>query len=431
MGKPAEVAVFSPGLEAQGHGERGLGRDAQEFREGRAVKRRGRKGVAQVGDLMLIPPFCSVPILLFVLALGSPVGEAALPLPLWGGVILAYGFCSTLYVLLTLRGVRRGRGALQLMAQGILLPPSALAAGAPGVVAWAGVALLLAGLALGGLEVVSSRCAEGSASGEESPPCLDTIAKVVGQLPLPVILSDTRGVVRGVSPAMVPLLAEVPPPLEGKFVDSFMDIGAQEVLFQGKPWLQEQVPLMEEGAVLFLLSPGRSEEPTEDRSSGRPSEGVPLIDPRTGLFNEAFVKPRCEEEIARDYRYRRWMTGVWLRLDLRGVVSPTEERLVREDFAKLVRGMIRTCDLGFALRNGDVFLILPETPLGGAQTLVRRVYDQAMALMVGFAKTGMKFQHEFKAGFYFYKGTEALHVHTLLESLQSSLKTFSPKEEME
>lgn len=384
----------------------------------------------QIGELLLVPPICSVPLLVAVLLLGSSLPGSSLPLPLWGAVLLAYGACGTLYVLLMLRRRRRGRSALQLVAQGILLPPVALVAGAPPVVAWAGLAVLVAGLVLGGYDIVGSGSPEESAPEGAFPPCLETIAKVVAQLPLPVLLTDTAGVVRGVSPPMATLLDAAEPPLEGQPVEKFLDIGALEISFEGKTWIQEQVPLLEEGAVLFLLSPASPKSAGgEERSSSRsPSEGVPLLDPQTGLFSEAFVTPRCEEEIARDYRYRRWMTAVWLRVGLKGVVTPAEEHTVLRDFAKMVKGMIRTCDVGFVLRNGDLLLLLPETPLGGAQTLVGRMYEQVQALMGQFAKVGMRFQFEFKVGFHFYKGTEPVHVHSLLDALQASLKVFSPKD---
>ncbi len=387
--------------------------------------------MTRIGELGLIPPVCSVPLLLVVLLLGSSSQGFGVPLPLWGAIMLAYGACTTLYVLLLLRGRRRGRSALQLLAQGVLLPPVALAAGAPPVVAWCGLAVFVAGLALGGYEIMESQSSEGgvTASAEESPGCLETIAKVVAQLPLPVLLTDTSGVVRGVSSPMATLLEEAQPPLEGQPVENFLDIGALELSLQGKSWVQEQVPFLEEGAVLFLLSP-TPQKPSEagDRASGRGAEAVPVLDTRTGLFSEAFIAPRCEEELARDYRYRRWMTAVWLRLGLKGVVTPAEEHTVLGDFSKMVKGMIRTCDVGFVLRNGDILLILPETPLGGAQTLVRRMHEQVQALMGSLSKVGMKFQFEFKAGFYFFKGTEPLHVHSLLDSLQASLKVFSPKD---
>lgn len=382
--------------------------------------------MTRVGELFLIPPVLSVPLLLGVLALGEGSGST-LPPVVWMGALGTYGTCSALYVFRLLRGQRGGGVCLQLLAQGVLLPLVALSAGSPSLVAWGGFAVFAAGLLAAVQGVLGSEMGEKPLDQDERGPA-PALVRAVAQFPLPVLLTDTAGVVRGVSPSLVELLAPTVSRIEDQPVETLLDINATEGTFRGKRWSQEQVPLLEDGGVLFVLEPSPGAlAPEPERSESRES-GLALLNPQTGLFSEGFLPLRCEEELARDHRYRRWMTAILLRLSLTSVVTPAEERAVGETFGKQVKDTIRTCDVGFQLRNNDILLLLPETPLGGGQILVKRLYEQLETLMGNLAKSGMGSSYEFRVAFFFFKGTEPMHVHSLLGTLQASLKLFSEKD---
>lgn len=120
----------------------------------------------------------------------------------------------------------------------------------------------------------------------------------MAQLPLPVLLTDTSGVVGRVVSHGDPA-GEAQPPLEGQPVENFLDIGALELSLQGKSWVQEQVPFLEEGRCSFCSPPNSAKTfRAGDRASGRGAEAVPVLDTRTGAFLRGFIAPRCEEELA-------------------------------------------------------------------------------------------------------------------------------------
>lgn len=383
----------------------------------------------RVGDYVLIPPFVSFPLLLFLGVLRNVEARVLLPAPLWGLFLLAYLIGSIAYGCLLLGGRRTRLLPLQLFCQGLLVAFLSLAWGAPALVTWAGVASVLVALLLSLYDVVSrpERIGEvSSATGESgghvrSSPGM-TWKTLVERTPLPVLVTDKSGAVQSFSPAFADLYsASGGENLLAQRVERLLPLDKTEVILNDLPWEIEQVFLPEEEVLLFFLVPPRTAPepaPVEDRRRR------PLRDERTGLYNEAYLAIRGLEELSRDARYKRWLSAVLFKVTCAPGVSETEEKLVVEEFAKNVRENVRGCDIGFFLDDWSILLMLPETPLGGAQVLAVRLGELFQNVLAVQSRMGKTIAAELLVGLYFYRGTEPLQTHSLVGMLQQSLRPF-------
>jgi PAS domain-containing protein len=385
--------------------------------------------VNRFGDYVLLPPFVSFPLLLFLGVLRNAEAKVSLPAPLWGLFILAYLIGSIAYGCLRLGGRRTRLQELQLFCQGLLVAFLSLAWGVPALVTWAGVASVLVALLLSLYDVVSrpegigevSSATGGSGWPARSSPGM-TWQTLVERTPLPVLATDKSGAVQSVSPAFAELFPSLgEQDLLSQRVERLLPLDKAEVTLNDLPWEIEQVFFPEEEVLLFFLVPPRTAPepaPVEDRRRR------PLRDERTGLYNEAYLAIRGMEELSRDARYKRWLSAVLFKVNCAPGVSEMEEKLVMEEFAKNVRENVRGCDIGFFLDDRSILLMLPETPLGGAQILAVRLGELFQNVLAAQSRMGKTIVCELLVGLYFYRGAEPLQTHSLVGMLQQSLCPF-------
>ena len=383
----------------------------------------------RVGDYVLVPPFVSFPLLLFLGVLRNAEARVSLPAPLWGLFLLAYLIGSIAYGSLLLSGKRTRLLQLQLFCQGLLVAFLSLAWGTPALVTWAGVASVLVALLLSLYDVVSHPEGIGEASsvtGESGGHVRSfpgvTWKTLVERTPLPVLVTDKSGAVQSVSPAFADLYSSSGGEnLLAQRVERLLPLDKTEVILDDLPWEIEQVFFPEEEVLLFFLVPPRTAPepaPVEDRRRR------PLRDERTGLYNEAYLAIRGMEELSRDARYKRWLSAVLFKVNCAPGVSEIEEKLVVEEFAKNVRENVRGCDIGFFLDDRSILLMLPETPLGGAQILAVRLGELFQNVLAVQSRMGKTIAAELLVGLHFYRGTEPLQTHSLVGMLQQSLRPF-------
>ncbi len=383
----------------------------------------------RVGDYVLVPPFVSFPLLLFLGVLRNAEARVSLPAPLWGLFLLAYLIGSIAYGSLLLSGKRTRLLQLQLFCQGLLVAFLSLAWGTPALVTWAGVASVLVALLLSLYDVVSHPEGIGEASsvtGESGGHVRSfpgvTWKTLVERTPLPVLVTDKSGAVQSVSPAFADLYSSSGGEnLLAQRVERLLPLDKTEVILDDLPWEIEQVFFPEEEVLLFFLVPPRTAPepaPVEDRRRR------PLRDERTGLYNEAYLAIRGMEELSRDARYKRWLSAVMFKVNCAPGVSEIEEKLVVEEFAKNVRENVRGCDIGFFLDDRSILLMLPETPLGGAQILAVRLGELFQNVLAVQSRMGKTIAAELLVGLHFYRGTEPLQTHSLVGMLQQSLRPF-------
>lgn len=100
-----------------------------------------------------------------------------------------------------------------------------------------------------------------------------------------------------------------------------------------------------------------------------------IVDRATGLFNERFIRPVLEDELARAHRYGRNL-GILL-VESRGGddSGPDEAEKTLKDLAQAVAGTLRDVDTpGVISRTPPQLLcVLPDTDIGGTAHAAMRV----------------------------------------------------------
>jgi GGDEF domain-containing protein len=103
----------------------------------------------------------------------------------------------------------------------------------------------------------------------------------------------------------------------------------------------------------------------------------PGNDPETGLFDHLGIVNRLQQEISRSVRYGRPLTLAVLK-----PAMPPGSKV--QDCVALVRRELRAPDVVGHLGNGVMALVLPETPLEAARSLVGRLCTRLEAEQVSY-----------------------------------------------
>jgi GGDEF domain-containing protein len=123
--------------------------------------------------------------------------------------------------------------------------------------------------------------------------------------------------------------------------------------------------------VLLMLSPVEAKAPTK-------IEIFDSIDPLTGLYMVGFMKHKARSDIESIIRGKRKLSVVLFRVSYQNVseVEPSDEEksLCNSTFSKIVLQSIRVCDSAYKVSNGEVLLLMPDTPSTGADKVVLRIY---------------------------------------------------------
>jgi PleD family two-component response regulator len=119
------------------------------------------------------------------------------------------------------------------------------------------------------------------------------------------------------------------------------------------------------------------------------AEPLHIVDRSTGLFNDRFVRPVLEDELARAHRYQRNL-GV-LMVEINGASSVDEALKI---MAAAIAGTVRDVDTpGVMSRNPpQILAILPDTDVAGTAHAASRVLaavNEALQHLGGQAAVGL------------------------------------------
>ncbi len=125
------------------------------------------------------------------------------------------------------------------------------------------------------------------------------------------------------------------------------------------------------------------------RADDPQAEPLHIVDRTTGLFNERFVRPVLEDELARAHRYQRNL-GVLL-IEANGAV-PTDDAL--KAMAAALAGTVRDVDTPGVLSHTppQLLAILPDTDVAGTAHAANRVLsavNEALKPQGGQAAVGL------------------------------------------
>ena len=365
------------------------------------------------------PPLVSVPLLILLIMSGHQGEGMTLGLPLWTGIFLGYAALTGGYIGLAWKEDSLGLASSGFLAQGLLVTALSLTLGTSGLFPWLGVALLCIGMILALHGAVQPRY-EGPVSlptlpGPAPSPSGASWEELVPRIPLPALFADDKGVVSSVNKELAALLGRATPELLGVPLGSLLPLEDHQVSLAGSSWFL--FPRTTSEGTLMVLSP----QPEVEESSSSPVES--FIDPETGLYTESYARRRGEEEIERARRYRRWLAVVLLKLEyeslVEGPVPPREQKEAYGKFIQVVFKTIRTCDMGFRMRDDCVLLFLPETPSSGARTLHSRVKAGVAKIIEDGSLSS--FRLAVTAGFAFYGGNGTTEHSKLVEEVYLNL----------
>jgi PleD family two-component response regulator len=125
------------------------------------------------------------------------------------------------------------------------------------------------------------------------------------------------------------------------------------------------------------------------RADDPQAEPLHIVDRTTGLFNDRFVRPVLEDELARAHRYQRNL-GVLL-VEADGTGSPEEALKM---MAAALAGTVRDVDTPGVLGRTppQLLAILPDTDVAGTAHAANRVLsavNEALKLQGGHASVGL------------------------------------------
>ncbi|WP_038056664.1 HDOD domain-containing protein [Thermodesulfobacterium hydrogeniphilum] len=103
-----------------------------------------------------------------------------------------------------------------------------------------------------------------------------------------------------------------------------------------------------------------------------------ILDPLTQLYNENFFKSRLKEELLRAKRYKRIVSILLIEIEkltkLTESYGSKEEEKILKILAENISQKLRRVDIVAKLDHPERFaIILPETPMGGAMVVARKI----------------------------------------------------------
>lgn len=373
---------------------------------------------------LYFPPLLSFLLLAGAVFLYSREAAVHLPALLMGGVIASYLCLCAVSGYLISRGNERCLAAVNILAQGVLLTPMSLRVGSA-LFAWLGLMLLLVGL------ILAFFYATGGALGNEfSDTAVDAARQsahesertesLLGTLPLPMCITDSKGIVLGATPRFFDEMDMNRDDVEGAMIGDILPIDNSEITLESGTWWIEQA---QEGARhFFSLLPTKNGRPQAAQMESPAVSVMSIYDHPTGLYTDEYRKTRGPEEVARAQRYRRWLSGLMLEMvfespDVTGISEQQKEMLFNA-FGQKVKDSLRSMDCGFLMPKRRMQILLPETPQAGAKTLMGRL---VLVPQEAFDESIREAVHpKVKAGLYFFNGNPPMDYGMFSASLEDA-----------
>jgi PAS domain-containing protein len=384
---------------------------------------------------ILFPPVLSIALLIPTAIFHNREFAAQVSPVIWGIAIAAYLCFCCLSAFFISRNDNQHSAAITLLSQGLMLAVVSVRAGAP-LLSWIGLVCFVIGLSIAFWSATNRPALKPAASLEETA-ALDENARervdsLLSKLSLPVCVTDARGVIVAANSKFCEATGKGFDDMSGELVNEVLPIDQDTVVFDSGKWWLTQV---KEGAkYYFSLLPTRDCKPMPDLPNEAEHRGIAITDPDTGLFVDEYRLVRGPQEISRAQRYKRSASGILLELQFNPSqdvsLSDKQRYMMFVAFAARVCHALRTTDCGFLLPDKRIQLILPETPIAGAKTLLSRlttlpqdVYDDEVRNAI---------HPKVKSGLFFYNGTTKMEYGIFSAAIEENFlknKDVSPSSE--
>ena len=377
------------------------------------------------------PPVISSVLLLFTVLLGNKSTATSVPFLIWGVFIAAYVcICSVSLYFISQKNGRYSLG-ISLIAQGLLLSVLSQQFGAF-IISWLGMLLFFSGL-IGVFFYVTQ--GETSMHDVENPPPGDleslnaaereSMTNLLWKFSFPIAVTDSKGVIIGANQSFYDALGSEPGSIEGNIINEVLPLDEDEVSLDSGHWWISQAK--EGSRFYFSLLPTPNCKPMEQvktPSSHHHGGGeVSIFDPATRLYTDEYRKIRGPEEVARAQRYTRQLSGILLELSFEPAsefnVSPQQRDMLFQAFSIKVKSLLRSMDCAFMLGDQRIQILLPETPGGGAKTLLSRLTTIPQTVFDEQIRDALN--PKVKAGMYFYNGAQRMEYGIFSATLEEAL----------
>ena len=315
-----------------------------------------------------IPPVTAIfTIILTALFASGP----AIPVDpaIWGLVGLMFVLLTILYGFFIKQYFFAGLLPVQLIAQGILLLPLSLRMGAI-VLSWVGVLLAICGAVI--LVALYYRSRVNLMTAQQAAPD----ALELAGLPLPFAITDNEGYIISASDFLLQLTQKSGSAVKGQKINSLLPLDKETASIGGKEWRILQSP-MEDGTQYFQLEEAREVSVMLQANTG--NDDV-FVDEATSLYHQSYATKRVEEELYRIHRYKRWMSAALLNVNFvesenSSSTDAKQEKEILNAFCRFVNSNTRETDISCLVGPYEILVVMPETPLEGAQTIVSKLLD--------------------------------------------------------
>jgi PAS domain-containing protein len=358
---------------------------------------------------VLFPPVFSLFLLIPTALFHSREQAVNVPAVIWGATIAAYLCFCCLSVFFISKNDREHSAGVALLSQGTMLMVVSLQAGSP-LMSWLGLVFFVVGLALSFYHATNEQNAMGvgepSSFETDNEETRERIDSLLEKLALPMCVTDAKGMIIGVTSNFCEATGRSEEDLTGEVVSEILPLDQDTVVLDSGMWWVAQI---KEGArYYFSLLPTEDCKPVSEQHVDPVSEGISAIyDSETGLCVDEYRLIRGPQEISRSQRYKRSISGILLELTFNPGkevnLSEQQKHMMSVAFGTRVRHALRIPDCGFLLPDSRIQLILPETPLAGAKTLLSRLVTLPQDIFDDAIREAVR--PKVKAGVFFYNGT--------------------------
>ncbi|WP_350449509.1 diguanylate cyclase domain-containing protein [Aminobacterium mobile] len=374
---------------------------------------------------ILVPQFLSILIILLLYSTRNSFRYSTI-IPLWGFLLLSYVAGDISYIILTNR--QENSSAMwghQFLIQGILIIGCSIVLGHHPIISWSGVTVAIVGFILLSynyclaLSTFSPQQQSFSSSNLQKNETQEEAAfptkMFFHSFPLPILVEE-NGEIHGNVAAqnILPPLDTLPCPFE-KFIKTQSPIPTILPLPSGR-WTVSSSE--SQGIKGYILSPFKEHE--------NDVKILKIMDRRTGLFSREYADLRSQQELARSYRYRRWLSFILLKFAINDPGKLINEEMEQELFVKFcskLRQNVRSTDLVFQFEEDKILILMPETPRDGIKSLASRILDTGGTLFDNIEGTPLPqcCKAKLRIGSVFVSGNEKVEYTDILSSLESSL----------
>ena len=370
---------------------------------------------------IFFPPVLSFVFLIITAALRDRTAAITLPSAVWGMTIAAYICLCALSIVNIARREDKYNFGIFSLTQGLIISVMSVQFGVR-FMSWIGLILFLLGLML-----VFFYATQGTmtvetvpiVSSEDSAGPFERADSLIEKLALPICYTDNTGAIAAATTSFCETLGLDEDDLLGRAINNFLPIDGEEAVLKSGKW---KIAQRKEGSRYYFSLTPIYEEKTTAPQAVEPLSGILVYDKITGLYTDDYRKIRGPEEVSRAQRYKRPLSGLLLSLTFEpsSTVKMTKEQEAMLDnaFKSRVQAALRTTDCGFLMSDGRMQVLLPETPQGGAKTLLSRIITMPQDIFDEDIRSAVN--PKVIGGLFFYNGTSRMEYGIFSAALEES-----------